>query len=242
MVDPTHARLSIVRNAAWSRSRARRSTMRAWREPVALSADRLIDGFLEAPFYGSRQMTRWLRRQGDTVVSQTPPDATAAGCRSSSGPGRLSRTRRTGSIPTCCATADHAADHVWSFPCRLSGRGDGLGEPQGAVLASVQHARCASRPCTRRSSAMALRRSSTVTRAANSPASTSPTCSRRRAFASRGRQGPLDGQRVHRAAVAIAQVRVYLSTGSPASAGGWTSTTGVGPTRRSTTGPGRGVH
>ena len=51
-------------------------------------------------------------------------------------------------------------------------------------------------------------------------------------------------QRVHRAAVAIAQVRVRLPGLSsrpaprpgPASAGGWTSTTGAGPTRRSTTG------
>ena len=59
-----------------------------------------------------------------------------------------------------------------------------------------------------------------------------------------GRQRPLDGQRVHRAVVAIAQVRVRLPVGvrdrlpgpGPASAGGWTSTTGAGPTRRSTTG------
>ena len=36
--------------------------------PLNLRLMRLIDEqFLETPFYGSRQMTRWLRRQGDTV-------------------------------------------------------------------------------------------------------------------------------------------------------------------------------
>ena len=36
--------------------------------PLNLRLMRVIDvQFLETPFYGSRQMTRWLRRQGDTV-------------------------------------------------------------------------------------------------------------------------------------------------------------------------------
>ena len=36
--------------------------------PLTLRLMRLIDEqFLETPFFGSRQMTRWLRRQGDTV-------------------------------------------------------------------------------------------------------------------------------------------------------------------------------
>ena len=36
--------------------------------PLNLRLMRLIDEqFLETPFYGSRQMTRWLRRQGDMV-------------------------------------------------------------------------------------------------------------------------------------------------------------------------------
>ena len=36
--------------------------------PLTLRLMRLIDEqFLETPFYGSRQMTRWLRRQGDMV-------------------------------------------------------------------------------------------------------------------------------------------------------------------------------
>ena len=69
---------------------------------------RLIDAqFLETPFYGSRQMTRWLRRQGDMVSRKRVRRLMRLlgwGCtRSTSGPGRLSRTRRTGSISTCCA-------------------------------------------------------------------------------------------------------------------------------------------
>ena len=55
-----------------------------------------------------------------------------------------------------------------------------------------------------------------------------------------GRQGPLDGQRVHRAAVAIGTSRLAeFATGSQARTGigRWMDFyAGVGPTRRSTTG------
>ena len=67
MVDPTHARLSIVRQC---RSVARSSFYYegTGESPLNLRLLRGIDAqFLETPFYGSRQMTRWLRRQGDTV-------------------------------------------------------------------------------------------------------------------------------------------------------------------------------
>ena len=69
MVDPTHARLSIVRQCRVV-SIARSSFYYAGQgeNPLNLRLMRLIDEqFLETPFYGSRQMTRWLRRQGDTV-------------------------------------------------------------------------------------------------------------------------------------------------------------------------------
>ena len=65
MIDPGHPRLSIVRQcelASISRSSF-------YREPTLDSAEnlllmRLIDEqFLETPWYGSRQMARWLRRQ-----------------------------------------------------------------------------------------------------------------------------------------------------------------------------------
>ena len=69
MVDPTHARLSIVRQCRVV-SIARSSFYYAGQgeNPLNLRLMRLIDEqFLETPVYGSRQMTRWLRRQGDTV-------------------------------------------------------------------------------------------------------------------------------------------------------------------------------
>ncbi len=69
MVDPDHARLSIVRQCRLV-SIARSSFYDAGtgESPLTLRLMRLIDAqFLETPFYGARQMQRWLRRQGDTV-------------------------------------------------------------------------------------------------------------------------------------------------------------------------------
>ena len=69
MVDPTHPRISIVRQCRLV-SIARSSFYYAGtgESPLTLRLMRLIDEqFLETPFYGSRQMTRWLRRQGDMV-------------------------------------------------------------------------------------------------------------------------------------------------------------------------------
>ena len=69
MVDPNHPRISIVRQCRLV-SIARSSFYYAGpgESPLTLRLMRLIDAqFLETPFYGSRQMTRWLRRQGNTV-------------------------------------------------------------------------------------------------------------------------------------------------------------------------------
>ena len=69
MVDPNHPRISIVRQCRLV-SIARSSFYDAGtgESPLTLRLMRLIDAqFLETPFYGSRQMTRWLRRQGDMV-------------------------------------------------------------------------------------------------------------------------------------------------------------------------------
>jgi putative transposase len=69
MVDPKHDRLSI-RWQCRLVSIARSSFYYEGRgeSPLNLHLMRLIDEqFLETPFYGSRQMTRWLRRQGYTV-------------------------------------------------------------------------------------------------------------------------------------------------------------------------------
>ncbi len=69
MVDPKHPQLSITRQCRLV-SIARSSFYYEGRgeSPLNLRLMRLIDEqFLETPFYGSRQMTRWLRRQGYTV-------------------------------------------------------------------------------------------------------------------------------------------------------------------------------
>ena len=69
MVAPTHARLSIVRQCHLvSIARSSFYYEGQGESPVNLRLLRVIDEqFLETPFYGSRQITRWLRRQGDTV-------------------------------------------------------------------------------------------------------------------------------------------------------------------------------
>ena len=69
MVDPAHTRLSLVRQCRLV-SIARSSFYYAGtgESPLNLRLMRSIDAqFLETPFYGSRQMQRWLHRQGDTV-------------------------------------------------------------------------------------------------------------------------------------------------------------------------------
>ena len=69
MVDPQHERLSITRQCRLV-SIARSSFYYEGRgeSPLNLHLMRLIDEqFLEAPFWGSRQMRRWLSRQGYAV-------------------------------------------------------------------------------------------------------------------------------------------------------------------------------
>jgi putative transposase len=69
MVDPKHDRLSIRRQCRLvSIARSSFYYEGHGESPLNLYLMRLIDEqFLETPFYGSRQMTRWLRRQGYTV-------------------------------------------------------------------------------------------------------------------------------------------------------------------------------
>ena len=110
-----------------------------------------------------------------TGLSQAgaPPDATV-GVHVTSGPGRLSRTRRTGSIPTCCAICRDAADWCTahaaglSVPCRDGPR---------ARCCRRGPARC---QLLRRGVARGARPSRDLRdQGSQSPASTSPTCSRR---------------------------------------------------------------
>ena len=69
MVDPNHPRISIVRQCRLvSVARSSFSDAGTGESPLTLRLMRLIDEqFLETPFDGSRQMTRWFRRQGDMV-------------------------------------------------------------------------------------------------------------------------------------------------------------------------------
>ena len=156
MVDPDQAALSITRQCRLlSIARSSFYYEGTGESPLNLRLMRRIDEqFLETPFYGSRQMTRWLLRQGARVSRKrvrrlmrllgpagdlpTAPDVSAA-------PGAQGL-----SLPVA-RSADHAAEprvvhgcYLYPIAARLSvpRRGDGLGEPQGPVLASVQHARC----------------------------------------------------------------------------------------------------
>jgi len=69
MIEPKHPKLSIVRQCDLvSISRSSFYFTGKGESPLNLRLMRLIDEqFLQTPFYGSRQMTRWLRRLGYTV-------------------------------------------------------------------------------------------------------------------------------------------------------------------------------
>ena len=108
MVDPTHARLSIVRQCRLvSVARSSFYDEGTGESPLNLRLMRVIDEqFLESAVLWFAADDTLAPPSGRHGLAQTgaPPDATAGGCtRSSNGPGRLSRTRRTGSIPTCDA-------------------------------------------------------------------------------------------------------------------------------------------
>jgi putative transposase len=69
MIEPAHPKLSIVRQCDLvSISRSSFYFEAKGESPLNLKLMRLIDEqFLQTPFYGSRQMARWLRRQGYCV-------------------------------------------------------------------------------------------------------------------------------------------------------------------------------
>lgn len=69
MIEPRHRRLSIVRQCELvGISRSTFYFTGKGESPLNLKLMRMIDQqFLKTPFYGSRQMARWLRRQGCMV-------------------------------------------------------------------------------------------------------------------------------------------------------------------------------
>ena len=116
--------------------------------------------------------------------------------------------------------------------------------PEGAVVALVQHDGCLVLCGGPRGSPRAVRTASDLQHRPRQPVhqpGVHSDAQRRRRADLDGRQGPLDGQRLHRAAVALAQVRVASTCTTsrlaprrgPASAGGSTSTMPSDRTRRS---------
>ena len=152
MIEADHPRLSIGRQCALvSISRSAFYYRPAGETPLNLELMRLIDEtFLEMPWYGSRQMARHLRRRGYGVGRMR--------CG-----GRWPRRRayadlseaahddpapRAPGLQVSAARPDHRpaqpglvlGHHLYPDAARLPvpGGGDGLGDPQGAVLAAVQ--------------------------------------------------------------------------------------------------------
>ena len=108
MVDPAHRRLSLVRQCRFvSMARASFYDEGTGESPLNLRLMRSIDTqFLETPFYGSRQMQRWLRRQGDTVSRKRVRRLRRVlGLHAVFQRPRTSQSHPdTGSILPCCAT------------------------------------------------------------------------------------------------------------------------------------------
>ncbi len=106
-IEPEHPKLSVVRQCKLV-SIARSTFYRrpAPASPLGLALMRSIDGqFLQTPWYGSRQMTRHLRREGHGGVGRTRVRRLMRKMGVvpiSNGRGRRSRIRSTGFIPICC--------------------------------------------------------------------------------------------------------------------------------------------
>ena len=69
MIDANHLKLSLARQCRLvSMARSSYYYEGSGESELNLELMRLLDEqFLETPFYGSRQMTRWLRREGYSV-------------------------------------------------------------------------------------------------------------------------------------------------------------------------------
>ena len=205
---------------------------------------RVIDAqFLETPFYGSRQMTRWLRRQGDTVSRKRVR--------------RLMRLLGVHAIfqrpRTSQADPGHRVypyllrdlqitrpNHVWctdalayiplqrGFLYLVAVMDWASRKVLSWCLSNTLDARfCVDALHEALETKMALRRSLIATRAANSRASTSPRAQGGWHLHLDGRQGPLDSDNVfiERLWRSLKYECVYLSefaTGSQARTGiGW---------------------
>ena len=156
MIEPEHPKLSIARQCELvSISRSGFYYRPAGETPLNPESMRLIDAqFLETPWYGSRQMARHLRREGHTVGRKRVrrldgQDGAGADLPAAAHDGSTSRAP---GLPVFAAgfgdrpaqpglvQRHHLYSHATWLP--LPGRDHGLGDPQGAVLAGVQHNGC----------------------------------------------------------------------------------------------------
>ena len=252
-------------SAAGCRSPARRSTTRARGEtPLTLRLMRLRRAVLGDAVFRFAADDTLAPPSGRHGLSQAgaPPDATAGGARAlptaqdvSAAPGAPDL-----SLPAA-QPADHAPEPVWCtdvtyIPLQrglsIPGRRDGPGEPH--VLSWRLSNTLDASFCVE-ALHEALERygpPGDLQQRPGQPIHQRPTSPDVLTEAGilhlDGRHGPLDGQRVHRAAVALTQSTNASTCPSlpPApgpgvgSAGGWTSTTSADRTRRSTTGRRRG--
>ena len=155
MVDPDDVALSLTRQCRLV-SIARSSFYYEGKDESLFNVQlrrRIDEQFLETPFYGSRQMTRWLLRQGARVsrkrVRRLMRRLGPAGGRPTAQD--ISAAPGAPDLPVPAArSGDHAAEsgvvlgrdvHFADARLSLSGRGHGLGKPEGLVLAAVEHAR-----------------------------------------------------------------------------------------------------
>ena len=143
MVDPTHARLSIVRQCRLvSVARSSFYYEGTGESPLNLRLLRGIDAqFLETPFYGSRQMTRWLRRQGDTVSRKRVRRLMRrlGGARDlptaqdvSGGPGAQGLSLPVTGSPAGCVFATTTARTTWLTISNRRSRSSGLRVPRAS--------------------------------------------------------------------------------------------------------------
>ena len=153
MVEPGHPGLSIVRQCALlSVSRSGFYHRPAGETAGNLALMRLIDAqFLEAPWYGSRQMARHLRREGHlvgrkrvrrlmAVMGLAPiyqrPRTTVPNPEHRVWP-YLLRDVVVGPAGPGLGYGHHIQTYAARVP--LLGGGHGLGHAQGAVVARVEH-------------------------------------------------------------------------------------------------------
>ena len=210
MVDPNHPRLSIVRQCRLvSIARSSFYDEGTGETPLTLRLMRIDEQFLETPFFGSRQMTRWLRRQGDTVSRKRVRRLMRRlGVHALFQRPRTSQPPPAQFIPPCCAICRSHGRKRMSFLYLVAV----MDWASRTVLSWRLSNTLDARFCVEALHA-ALERYGPPEIFNSDQGSIHARRLYRRAHGGGhshldGRHGPLDGQRVHRAALALTQVRM----------------------------------